>query len=236
LALSDPYTGEPLHESTGDPEDDPANYHENAGYRAGKRFILNTGDAEQNENWIKSCLKPDSIAISQSNGDFKILCPFHSDCDPSCSVSPKKNCFYCFGCKEKGTLTKLAMQLQGISKGEAITRRVTVAGSGAEYQAPDSHAEAIFEYRDTKGNLIKQRLRYAGKRFVQRRPSGNGWIWNVKGIRPMLYNLLLLEHASIVCITEGEKDADGVMGVKLRDSRYGTQLIGTTTGGAGSWL
>jgi hypothetical protein len=204
FTLCDPYTGEPVHEFTGNQEDDPARYFLTA-ENGGTRVNLNSGEADQTEAWIMSCLPPEATVIHQGNGDLTICCPFHNDPNPSCSLSPKKRCFYCFGCKETGTITKLTMKLQGKSKGEAIQHRASIALLEVEYHDPDSKAEAIYSYLDTQGKLVKQVLRYPGKRFAQRRLTPSGWAWNTRGVRPILYNFLHLEFAHTVVITEGEK-------------------------------
>jgi hypothetical protein len=47
---------------------------------------------------------------------------------------------------------------------------------------------ATYDYRSTSGELLHQTVRYAPKEFRQRRPDGHGgWIWNLKGIQPVLY-------------------------------------------------
>lgn len=233
FTLCDPNTGEPVHEFNGNQEDDPSRYFQTA-ETGGKKVNLNSGDPAQAEAWIRSCLPPGATVIDQENGDLTICCPFHDDSTPSCSVSPKKCCFHCFGCKEKGTLTQLAMKLQGISRGEAIQQRAKVAGLEVEYHDPDSNAEAIYSYEDSQGNLVKQVLRYPDKRFAQRRYTPSSWVWNTKGVRPILYNLPRLEFANTVVITEGEKDADRVTSLKLRASNLG-EIVATTSGGSDTW-
>lgn len=173
--------------------------------------------------------------IDQENGDITICCPFHHDSTPSCSVSPKKRCFHCFGCKEKGTLTHLAMKLQGVSKGEAIQHRAATAQLDVEYHDPDSKAEAKYSYEDSQGRLLKPVLRYPDKKFVQRQPTPNGWVYDTKGVRPTLYNLPRLEFARTVVITEGEKDADRVTSLKLLDATR-SEMVATTSGSSDSWL
>jgi 5S rRNA maturation endonuclease (ribonuclease M5) len=233
FTLCDPNTGEPVHEFNGNQEDDPACYFETA-ETGGKRVTLNSGDPAQNEAWIRSCLPPGAAVIDQENGDITICCPFHDDSTPSCSVSPNKRCFYCFGCKEKGTLTQLAMKLRGISKGEAIQQRAAVAQLQVEYHDPDSKAEAIYSYRDSQGNLVKQVLRYPGKKFAQRQYTPSGLVWDIRGVKPLLYNLPNLEFARTIVITEGEKDADRVTNLKLLDATR-SEIVATTSGGSDTW-
>jgi len=64
--------------------------------------------------------------------------------------------------------------------------------------------------------LLYQVVRMNPKDFRQRRPNGNGgWIWNLKGIDPVLYQLPALMVAQEILIVEGEKDADNLMELGL---------------------
>ena len=233
FTLCDPNTGEPVHEFNGNQGDDPARYFGTT-ETGGKRVNLNSGDPAQNERWIRECLPPGAAVIEQGNGDLTICCPFHDDLIPSCSVSPNKRCFHCFGCNENGTLTQLAMKLRGISKAETIQHRAKVAGLDVEYRDPDSKAEAIYPYEDSQRRLLKQVLRYPDKKFVQRRPTPNGWVYDTKGVKPSLYRLPELEFANTVVITEGEKDADRVTSLELLDSTR-SRIVATTSGGSDTW-
>lgn len=72
--------------------------------------------------------------------------------------------------------------------------------------------EKTYDYRNEKGELVFQKVRYPGKRFSQRRPDANGgWIWDLKDTQRVLYrlpDLLKASAAQPVFIVEGEKDAD----------------------------
>lgn len=69
-----------------------------------------------------------------------------------------------------------------------------------------------YDYRDESGQLLYQVVRYEPKDFRQRRPDGQGgWIWNLDGVRRVLYRLQELLQANPdnwVFIVEGEKDVD----------------------------
>ena len=71
---------------------------------------------------------------------------------------------------------------------------------------------ATYDYRNAAGKVLFQVVRYEGKNFRQRRPDGQGsWIWNLDGVRKVLYRLPELVQASKqdwIFITEGEKDVD----------------------------
>ena len=88
-----------------------------------------------------------------------------------------------------------------------------------------------YDYRDESGKLLYQAVRYEPKDFRQRRPDGKGgWIWNLDGMRRVLYRLQELLRAAPedwIFIVEGEKDAD-----RLNDEG----LVATTCAmGAGKW-
>ncbi len=42
----------------------------------------------------------------------KILCPFHADGDPSCSLNDEKNIFHCFGCGVSGDIIEFYRRLK----------------------------------------------------------------------------------------------------------------------------
>ena len=89
---------------------------------------------------------------------------------------------------------------------------------------------AVYSYRDAQDVERFQVVRYASKKFLQRRPDGRGgWVWNLQGVEPILYRLpeLLAAPGRDVVVVEGEKDVD-------RLARVGI-LATTNPMGAGKW-
>ena len=88
-----------------------------------------------------------------------------------------------------------------------------------------------YDYCDENGQLLFQTARYEPKDFRQRRPDGKGgWIWNLNGVRRVLYNLPALTKADpseLVIIVEGERDADRLIELGV--------LATTCPMGAGKW-
>ncbi len=98
-----------------------------------------------------------------------------------------------------------------------------------------SRIEATYDYIDADGQLryqvVRERLPNGDKDIKQRRPDGKGgWIYKVKGLEPLLYNLPAILEAPLyetVWIVEGEKCADALIARGL--------LATTNHGGAGKW-
>jgi P4 family phage/plasmid primase-like protien len=83
-----------------------------------------------------------------------------------------------------------------------------------------SRIVATYDYVDEKGKVLYQTVRFEPKRFLQRRPDGQGsWIWNLEGAkRRVLYRLpelLSTPLDQLVFIVEGEKDVDRLYKIGL---------------------
>lgn len=87
---------------------------------------------------------------------------------------------------------------------------------------------ATFDYRDANGTLLYQVMKFDHPRkYLQRRPDGNGgWIWK-PGDRHILYRLpdLIKFPSGTIFLCEGEKDADRL---------WSLDLVATTIAG-GVW-
>jgi len=105
-----------------------------------------------------------------------------------------------------------------------------LAGNGARPNIKP-RIVATYDYRDERGELLYQSLRYEPKGFRQRQPKpGGGWIWSTKGVRHVPFRLPELivanpDHPAFV--VEGEKDA-------LRLAGLGC-VATTNVGGAEHW-
>jgi hypothetical protein len=107
--------------------------------------------------------------------------------------------------------------------------RMSPNGTTTRTSDPDAHtghsrkdkgafvAEMAYPYHDEIGTLLFEVVRYQyerGKDFRQRRPDGNdGWVWNLNGVRRVLYrlpDLLAAGVQALVYLVEGEKHADAL--------------------------
>ena len=150
-----------------------------------------------------------------STGSYSAQCPCHDDKSPSLSISKPngKILFHCHaGCAQDDVIS--ALQDRGLwPKAE---RRIV----------------ATYPYPDVDGVLQFEVVRYAPKDFRQRRPDGaGGWIWNLRGIKVLPYNLpnvvKAIAQGETIAIVEGEKDVENLRKIGITAT--------ANAGGAGKW-
>jgi len=154
--------------------------------------------------------------VKKSGSGYMARCPVpaHKDKHQSLSVKVENgttliNCLA--GCSFKSIIQSLGLN---------------------NYEPKEKVIERTYDYLDAEGNLIYQVVRYYPKSFRHRRPDGEGgWVWDIKGVKPFLYNLpkllAALESETPAVIVEGEKDCETL-------ARY--DIVATTcSGGANNW-
>lgn len=144
-------------------------------------------------------------------------CLFHEDAKASFSVNLETGLWTCHaGC--------------GSGNAKQFAERLGISASKVPKVSSHNKIVATYDYKDEKGNLLYQVVRYEPKKFLQRRPDGKGgWIWNLNGTLRVLYKLPeLIKSPDPVIVVEGEKDTDTIR-------TLGFNAI-TSPGGAGKWL
>lgn len=152
-------------------------------------------------------------------------CPAHDDHKPSLSVAEGDDgrvLLTCHaGCRPEDIVAAL-----GLTMADLFTP------NGGRPPVSGSSLVATHDYVSEDADLLFQVCRYDPKGFRQRRPDGSGgWIWNLKGVRRVLFRLpRVLEAAKageVVYVVEGEKDV-------LAIERAGG-VATCNPGGAGKW-
>jgi len=60
------------------------------------------------------------VELKRAGKDYRGLCPFHQDKDPSFYVSPQKGIFHCFGCAVGGSVFNFIMKMENATFVEAV--------------------------------------------------------------------------------------------------------------------
>ncbi len=158
----------------------------------------------------------------KSGGGYMARCPAHEDRLASLSINEGDDGRVLLKC-QAGCDTETIMLRLGLTMKDLFPN-----GNSAKASAPQSKIVATYDYKDESGKLLFQTVRLEPKNFRQRRPNGKGgWIWNLEGVRRVLYRLPELLDAEKafkanlafdeslddgsedhVIITEGEKDVE----------------------------
>lgn len=149
--------------------------------------------------------------VKRSGDGWTARCPAHDDKRNSLSVKEGDGgrvLLYCYaGCSFQEINTALGIRNNG-----------------------SRSFVATYDYRDERGELLFQSVRLEPKGFFQRRAEGTEWSNNLNGVRRVIYRLPELLAAppdEMVCVVEGEKDADRLASLGL--------VATTNAGGAGKW-
>lgn len=153
--------------------------------------------------------------VRPSGDQWKAFCPAHDDRNPSLTVHEANGKILV--CCHAGCSVKAICEAIGIDVRELFSNAI-----------PAPRIETVYGYVDEADGLLFEVVRYMPKAFRQRRPDGRGgFLWNLKGIRRVLYRLPEVLSATSVLVVEGEKDCETARGLGL--------VATCNVGGAGKW-
>jgi len=72
------------------------------------------------------------VELKRRGKNYVGLCPFHSENNPSFTVNPEAQLFYCFGCGRGGNIFNFVMEYYGCSFSEAVNMLKEQTGIGEE--------------------------------------------------------------------------------------------------------
>lgn len=181
------------------------------------------------------------VGGQRSDGTRAARCPAHDDRRASLSISEGADgraLLHCHaGCEIADVMRAIGLTMADLMP-PRDERRPYANGTSKRHAAPGgpngggggARIVATYDYRDEDGELLYQVVRFEPKGFRQRRPNGNGWTWNLDGVRRVLYRLselLAADFEAPMFLVEGEKDAETLARLGL--------CATTNAGGAGKW-
>lgn len=179
----------------------------------------------------------EAIEWAKAGQDSMTKCVAHDDGTASLHVSPGRDQPVVLKC-HAGCETDAILAAEGLGFDAILGERDPVAHEEWTPIGPASH---VYPYTDEQGTLLFQTLRIpqpgGGKTFRQRHRGPDGrWVWNLDGVRRVLYRLPDVLRAKAEGVTiylvEGEKD---VHTLAARGLVATTNPMGAGNSGAGKW-
>jgi replicative DNA helicase len=142
--------------------------------------------------------------VHKNAGGWIARCPAHEDREPSLGITEGSDgiLLQCYaGCATKDVLAALGLEWRDLFF------------NTVNYAEP----EATYDYVDEQGELLFQAIRFPNKRFRQKHtdPETGEDVWNLDGVRRVLYKLPLVIQAvrngQTIWVCEGEKDAEALI-------------------------
>lgn len=149
------------------------------------------------------------------------------------SVDLRKGTWFDFEANEGGGVIDMVRINEGAqlrSLPEILEKQFGIAKQVQQTIQPARYMSKAYDYIDEHGECIYQVVRYEPKTFRQRRPDGKGgWVWNVKDVTPVPYNLpgIMADKDAAIWVVEGEKCAQ----LLIKQGFVAT----TNHGGAKNW-
>jgi putative DNA primase/helicase len=133
------------------------------------------------EEWLRRCQR-----VERTSTGVKSACPAHDD--PIASLSWSEDgprvLVHCFaGCPTETIVKALGREMRDLFNDPPTHRQ------------PGRRIVLAYDYTDETGTRLYQNVRYEPKDFRMRRPDGDGWVWDMKGRRRVLYQLARLRDA-----------------------------------------
>ena len=159
------------------------------------------------------------IQVTRQGREYKALCPFHDDHDPSMSISPEKQIYKCFVCGSGGNVFTFVQNYEKISFPEAVGRVAELVGYQLS-ESPGTYAEKTDPYKEQIYRALEEMISYSvyqlgmpeardKKEYLQKRGMDDavcrtfqiGWIPEGNGLSSFLkakgYSDRILAEANI---------------------------------------
>ena len=229
-----PETGESMPEAD-DEQKDHAYYIDRVEQRR-KTFRLEECTMLENETYFRRSLPG---AVFSGSGDWlSTSCIFHDDETPSFNVNFKTGQWRCHACDIGGTHIALEKKLLDCDDNWTVLQSIA-AKMGiklrlrSKYVGQTPTHKHIYIGVDGYPSFFVNRYEDGGARVG--RFVGSRTIWNLKGLRRVLYKLPDVRRAGTVLLVEGEKKADILFNLDLRDTDGRPVTVTTPFGGANGW-
>ncbi|MBS3765011.1 DNA primase [Candidatus Bipolaricaulota bacterium] len=121
------------------------------------------------------------VNLKKSGNNYKGVCPFHEDNDPSLTVDPTKKLWHCFGCGAGGDVFNFLMKIENLSFPDAVRELAAENGVKLPDKSGDSRKTNLTELMNEvnkyyHSNLLREGLGKKGRNYLKERGYGEDTI------------------------------------------------------------
>ena len=101
------------------------------------------------------------MELKRSGSSYMCRCPFHSEKTPSCSISPDKQLFHCFGCGAGGDVITFIRMIENLDYMDAVRFLAQRAGMNMPEDKDDGSAkkrQRMYEMHREAGRFFHKKL------------------------------------------------------------------------------
>lgn len=100
----------------------------------------------------------DYIEIRRAGGNFKAVCPFHSDTTPSLMISPQKQIYKCFSCGAGGNAISFVMNYDHLSYPQSIEKLASKVNFTLQYSNQNNFSTSGIKVLEDLSNFYVNNL------------------------------------------------------------------------------
>jgi len=181
------------------------------------------------------------IKLKKAGKDYKALCPFHKEKNPSFFVSPSKQIWHCFSCQAGGDIFSFVEKIEGIEFVDALRILAQKAGVPLKREDPQlrSQRTVLYEICSEAGDFFQKELEknkpvldYLLKRglkpeTIQNFKIGyapNSWDALLNYLVELGYKIEDIERAGFIIKKEGEPQVSNI-GHRTHYDRFRNRIM-----------
>ena len=108
------------------------------------------------------------VSLRKRGKNYLGHCPFHSEKDPSFTVSNEKQIFHCFGCGASGSVFDFVMRTRNLTFAEAVTELANRFGIPLPEEKETPQAKKIREMAERLGQMNTLAAKYFNRTLLDR--------------------------------------------------------------------
>ncbi len=114
------------------------------------------------------------IELRKNGANWKCVCPFHDDSNPSLVVSPSKQIYHCFSCGAGGDSIKFVMEYEKLSYPESIEKLADMYNFSLDYTANDGKIKEDRKLLENINTFFRKNLDHQESAMVYIKERGIG--------------------------------------------------------------